>query len=189
MGCKILESLEGRSQVELRDDEAVVGPGRGHAVGLQAPWSHLSPSERASLKEKSFYNMKYPPPFLLPSLCRFDLTVIWGGSIFLVLKFLPNDKLPGQGISAQWDWCSCHFYCYLQHKQTEMPISLSSCWRLPPNGTLGAPTSGLVHSFQHLQPGAGMPAVRGWPISEDCPGLRGRCFDWKISGFTVWYCD
>lgn len=78
---------------------------------------------------------------------------------------MPNDKLPGQGISAHWDWCSCHFYCHLQHKWAPMPISLSSCWHLPPKGTLGESTSRLtpaegLHSFQHLQSGAGVPAVR-----------------------------
>lgn len=111
----------------------------------------------------------------LPSLSGFDLSVIWSRSIFLISKFfVPSDKLPGQGISAQWDWCSCHFYCHLQHKWAAMPISLSRCWRLPPNEALGGSTRRLVpaegpHSFQHLQPGAGVPAVR-------MTDLRGLCW-------------
>lgn len=57
---------------------------------------------------------------------------------------MPNDKLPGQGISAHWDWSSCHFYCHLQHKWAAMPISLNSCWHLPPKGALGESTSRLT---------------------------------------------
>lgn len=51
-GCTTLESLEEGGEVEPEDDEAVQGPGRGHAVGPQVLWSHLSPSGRAGLKEK-----------------------------------------------------------------------------------------------------------------------------------------
>lgn len=95
--------------------------------------------------------MKYSP--LLPSLSRLDLTVIWGGSIFLGLKFLPNDKLPGRGTSSQWDWCSCQFYCHLQHKWTAMPTSLSSCWRQTPNVSLEG---------THQQTGPQLPASPAW---------------------------